>query len=768
MIVRHIPMRSIRKSSFEELIRYITSTEGKQERVGEIRITNCLSTDLNWAVHEVLTTQNQNQRAVGDKNYHLLISFPKGEAPSSSILKDIEDKIAASIGYAHHQRISAIHYDTDNVHIHVAINKIHPTRYTMHEPFRAYKALGEIAEKLEIMHNLQQTNHHPKKVLSENLASDMEYHAGIESLLGWIKRQCLEPMKNAQNWPQLHQVMQENGLSLKERGNGLVIIDESGFAVKASSVARELSKNKLEERLGIFEPKINQRQSSDKLKTKKPGIGKVGTNPPHWRQNTLSSIRQLQLMVIENGPRYSLQPIVTAHNASTDILYARYISEQNNAKYYRSSAFSNARRQKDRLIASTKQSCRLKRAAIKLLKNDKVNKKVLHTLTSKALKAEIEQIIKNYHKERQAIYEKYKQVAWADWLKLKALAGETDALSALRLRTKREPLNGNIFTGDKKRHCSVLSDLPIDNITKTGTVIYKNGQSAIRDDGNALKIANDFSEKDLKIALRMAIQRYGTCLKVRGSDEFKEQIAQITAGLKLNIQFDDAALEKRRQDLLNLSTIKENKHDLSRKYNLERRRTNRTGNEDLGRVHTNSIIPMERQQGRNKGKRNKPNIGRIGQQPPPISKNGLRNLSELSVVQLAGRSEMLLSSDVSRDLEHQGTQSNNILRRHVSGAGANVKSSEAADKYITERELKRQKIADIPIHRKYKKGDEGVVEFAGLRYVDGEVLALLRHKKEIIVLSVDDSIASRMKKLSIGKEITLTSTGIGITKVCKR
>lgn len=32
---------------------------------------------------------------------------------------------------------------------------------------------------------------------------------------------------------------------------------------------------------------------------------------------------------------------------------------------------------------------------------------------------------------------------------------------------------------------------------------------------------------------------------------------------------------------------------------------------------------------------NKPNLGRIGQQPPPESKNSLRSLSQLGVVQLA-------------------------------------------------------------------------------------------------------------------------------------
>ena len=35
---------------------------------------------------------------------------------------------------ATHQRISVVHHYKDNVHIHVAINKIHPKTLTLHDP----------------------------------------------------------------------------------------------------------------------------------------------------------------------------------------------------------------------------------------------------------------------------------------------------------------------------------------------------------------------------------------------------------------------------------------------------------------------------------------------------------------------------------------------------------------------------------------------------------------------------------------------------------
>ncbi len=120
----------------------MTNELGKQERVGEIHVTNCHSSEVNWAIHEIEATQALNLRAQGDRTYHLLISFPAGEVPSNEVLKDIEDRICASIGYGAHQRISVVHYDTDNFHIHVGINKIHPTRYTLHELLGTANRIG--------------------------------------------------------------------------------------------------------------------------------------------------------------------------------------------------------------------------------------------------------------------------------------------------------------------------------------------------------------------------------------------------------------------------------------------------------------------------------------------------------------------------------------------------------------------------------------------------------------------------------------------------
>ena len=142
MIAKHVPMRNSGLSSFADLVAYVSASQGKEHRVGEVRVTNCESATLSAAVEEVLATQHMNKRAKGDKTFHLILSFREGETLGADVLKEIEARVCAGLGYAEHQRVSAVHHDTDNLHIHIAINKIHPKRRTMHEPYYSHRTLA--------------------------------------------------------------------------------------------------------------------------------------------------------------------------------------------------------------------------------------------------------------------------------------------------------------------------------------------------------------------------------------------------------------------------------------------------------------------------------------------------------------------------------------------------------------------------------------------------------------------------------------------------
>jgi Relaxase/Mobilisation nuclease domain len=117
-------------------VAYLRDPQGKKTSVGEVAITNCVSADTTWAVREIAATQRFSARAKSDRTYHLLVSLRAGENPDAQTLRVIEERFCKELGYAEHQRVSVVHHDPDNVHIHVAIDKIHPKTLTLHDRYR--------------------------------------------------------------------------------------------------------------------------------------------------------------------------------------------------------------------------------------------------------------------------------------------------------------------------------------------------------------------------------------------------------------------------------------------------------------------------------------------------------------------------------------------------------------------------------------------------------------------------------------------------------
>jgi len=896
MISKRIPMNSAKKSSFAGLVNYITNSQGKNERVGEITITNCQSDDLRWAVGEVLSTQKQNTRAEGDRTYHLLISFAPGERPSSDVLKDIENKLCACIGYGEHQRISAVHEDTDALHIHIAINKIHPHKLTMHEPYRDFKTRSAMCAKLEIEHGLERVDHSQKKRHSENKAEDMEQHTGIESLINWVRRECLEQIRSADSWGELNQALGENGLELQARGNGFVFVSHDGVMVKASSVHRDLSKAKLEDRYGAFEPAVKPAaptQNPNRPGSKKPGIGRVGQKPPpknfRSKKRTIDDIEHVDL---GSGQRYEKRPI--SSRIDTTLLYAEFKIEQTSNIDFRRSSIETVRKGKNDQVEHAKAKARFKRAAIKLMVRSADEKRLLYAFTSRTLREEISAANKHSLEAIQSINQ-VKARSWADWLQAKAMEGRAEALEALRARgrgnrDKSETLaakdstgpavsrkvpdkqtwdtiipgdivtlyrgesaqnqnNGQWWTTDISKaekygallsvtlpaevlgkHCArghngsdefVFAGkrpadlggvvIPVtsanrDSITKEGTIIYRAGQSAIRDDGVRLQISKGSDQDGVATALRMAVARYGDQISITGSAKFKELVAQTAAAMNLPIQFTDASLEQRRyqlQQALYKEQSRVRPNSPAETTGTERRRTvvGSDGSDGLDSAQRSSS-PGADGPGRNPadghqrgatgaagsgqsrgpaepgdGKREsavlhardvrtadrKPGIGRVGRKPPPEAKNRVRGLSELGLVQFADGGPELLPGDVRGNVEQQETDRVHGMRRDVPERGgveqATVTPRQAAQQYVAEREDKRTKSFDIPKHRLYNGSDDGPATFAGIRQIQGQAMALLKRGDEVLVLPVNEATARRMKRMKLGDPVTATAKG---------
>ena len=507
MIVKHIPIRNASKSSFSRLVQYITEAQEKNERVSDVRITNCVSEQPAWAAIEAEMVQKQNTRSLVDKTYHLLVSFPAGEQPSTEVLRTVEERLCESLGYQEHQRVSAVHHDTDHLHIHIAINKVHPLKLTVRQPYRDYKLLADAALKLEQEHNLTADNHIARLTQSQAKAQDMEKSAGIESLIGWVKRGCLQELLAAPSWEELHKVLAHNNLSLSERGNGLVVTAKNGIAIKASSLNRNFSKPALEKRLGVFQPAIAHDHK-----------------------------------LVAN---YEARPIPS--RIDTQQLWALYQQERLQNTQRHTVLQERARQRKDRRIDTAKKLAQAKRMAIAPTKG-RLAKAVLHHAVSDGLIKEIRIIQQDYQQDRQNIYAKGGQAVWYDWLKVKAFEGNIQALEVLRHRYERALVNTNAIGSEAINAMNHHIGAKIETVTKRGTLHYQIGHTVLRDDGKVLRLSQHVNDEVVTAALNMAVQRFGRQLEIAGTEAFRQQA--LAAGAKLNITFADQKMEQQRMALV--------------------------------------------------------------------------------------------------------------------------------------------------------------------------------------------------------------------------
>lgn len=217
--------------------------------------------DYDLAMQEVADTQALNSRSQGVKTYHLVVSFrPEDEAVlTPEKFKAIEERFAEALGLADHQRHCGVHVNTENMHMHVAYNLIHPEKLTRVEPWRDYIKRDKLCRDLEREYGLVMDNGRDKAVGHSlgDKAAGVEAHTGLQSFESYARDQgdaIVAALADARTWEDAHVIFARHGLSLQPRGAGLVVANRHGrHTAKASAVHRELSFKKLVDRFGSFQ-----------------------------------------------------------------------------------------------------------------------------------------------------------------------------------------------------------------------------------------------------------------------------------------------------------------------------------------------------------------------------------------------------------------------------------------------------------------------------------------------------------------------------------
>ena len=202
---------------------------------------------------------------------HWVASWHEDEQPTPEQVEELLDVFLEQLGLEKHQGIAALHRDTDNIHLHIAINKVSPETYQVVKPAKgrdkeaAQRTLAIIEHRqgwrperrarytvmddgtVARVGRLDSTPSVPTR------AGDMENRTGQKSAARIAIEEAGELIRAASNWAELHQGLAERGMRYVKAGGGAHIY-VGDQPVKASTAGHWCSLPKLTKRLGAFEP----------------------------------------------------------------------------------------------------------------------------------------------------------------------------------------------------------------------------------------------------------------------------------------------------------------------------------------------------------------------------------------------------------------------------------------------------------------------------------------------------------------------------------
>lgn len=202
---------------------------------------------------------------------HWVASWHEGEQPTPEQVEELLDVFLEQLGLEKHQVIAALHQDTDNIHLHIALNKVHPDTCKVVKPANGWdiEAAHRTVAIVEHRQGWQREPNGRYVVLEDGTvarvgkldsapsvpsrAADMENRTGQKSAARIGIEEAGELIRAAASWAELHQGLAERGMRYVKAGGGAHIY-VGDQPIKASTAGHWCSLGKLTKRLGAFEP----------------------------------------------------------------------------------------------------------------------------------------------------------------------------------------------------------------------------------------------------------------------------------------------------------------------------------------------------------------------------------------------------------------------------------------------------------------------------------------------------------------------------------
>lgn len=201
---------------------------------------------------------------------HYILSWREGEQPTWQNVEQAVDVLLDELGLKSHQCLYGLHADTDNLHLHIAVNRVHPDTLKVIKPNRGFdiEALHKAVARIEheqgwererngryhLQDNGELGRYHAEKQRQPGQRQqDMEHRTGEKSGQRIAIEQAAPMIQAATSWREVHDSLAKKGMRYERTGSGaLVFVGDVG--IKASQVDRAASLTRLQHRLGPYEP----------------------------------------------------------------------------------------------------------------------------------------------------------------------------------------------------------------------------------------------------------------------------------------------------------------------------------------------------------------------------------------------------------------------------------------------------------------------------------------------------------------------------------
>lgn len=629
MIAKHISRRGKTKS-VAKLAKYIMVAEGglnprdwkltadyitdhkisNSEKVRSIRVTNCETDDPVLATKLIMATQDHNTRSKADKTYHLVLSFPTGEEPDQQTLNKIEDEFCDALGFSHHQRISAVHQDTDNLHIHIAINQIDPVTFKNRNVFRDQKILMETCEAVERKYNLTKTDHGLvqngvendrqnerydripdrdltntafRRYLYESVNREIESgeQTGAGNSLSTLSVSILahdvatyssllqsdeRDDDNRQGAKSVHELRRPlDGLGEPERKITFEFERKSGIKAIKNFIAEQ----KIDLLAASNWHDLAEKLAKAGLTIKKRGAGLViGDEQLNlWTKvsdcNRLWSFDKLEK---HYGPFQSTvtQPVSNPdlaygqNSAEKKQLFNQYLNQRQNFKNDNDAFYRKRKINIDQYKATLNVWYKQQSAALR--SQPRAMRRIL-----RAKLKEQKQAALNDYRQRYRKTTKYFPT-WRNWLQVQAQHGNSAALNVLKTLDESEAKwSQNLMTTKASKWADKLFTQLKPRVLRNGDVLYRAPDGGTVIDAGAKIHAQNATTAATLIALKMASEKFaGQALNINGDEQFKTTVAILAARNKLNVKFSDPKLEAIKNNVIKEMTAKPEKDPIAK------------------------------------------------------------------------------------------------------------------------------------------------------------------------------------------------------------